>query len=126
MATQKGKILLIEDEKTLSDMYKDKFDEAGYDTDVAFSAEDAVDYLKKQKPDLILLDMLLPRKSGIGFLEELKKTTDISGIPIVGFSNYDDPETKKKAFELGVKDYLLKTQYTPQQILEKIKQYLKQ
>lgn len=124
MVTQKTKILIVEDEKTLSDMYYDKFKEAGFGVDVAFSAEEAVDLLKKKKPDLVLLDILLPRKNGIGFLEEIKNISDVADIPIVGFSNYDDPETKKKAFDLGVKDYLLKTQYTPQQVLEKIKQYL--
>ena len=123
MADRNINILIVEDEKTLSDMYEDKFKTAGYGVKVAFSAEEAIDYLKTKKPDLILLDILLPRKNGIGFLEEFKKTADATGVPIVGFSNYDDPETKQKAFELGVKDYLLKTQYTPQQLLEKLQQY---
>jgi len=72
-----------------------------------------------------LLDILLPRKNGIGFLEEVKSVADLDGVPVVGFSNFDDPETKEKAFKLGVKDYLLKTQYTPQQLLEKIQKYLR-
>lgn len=105
-------------------MYKDKFEEAGYKTDLVFSAEDALDYMKEKKPNLILLDILLPRKDGIGFLEGLKKITGVSEIPVVGLSNYDDPETKKKAFQLGIKEYLLKTQYTPQELLARIKRYL--
>ncbi len=118
-----AKILLIEDEKILSGMYKDKFEEAGYETDLVFSAEDALEYLETKKPDLILLDMLLPRKNGVGFLEELKKITGTSEIPVVGLSNYDDPETKKKAFQLGIREYLIKTRYTPQELLAKIKKY---
>ena len=106
-------------------MYYDKFKAAGFNVDVAFSAEAAIELLKKKKPNLILLDILLPRKDGIGFLEEARGAADIEGIPVVGFSNYDDPETKEKAFKLGVKDYLLKTQYTPQQLLEKIQKYLR-
>ena len=118
-------ILIIEDEKTLSDMYYDKFKAAGFNVDVAFSAEIAMESVRKKKPDLILLDILLPRKNGIGFLEEVKSVADLDGVPVVGFSNFDDPETKEKAFKLGVKDYLLKTQYTPQQLLEKIQKYLR-
>lgn len=119
-----AKILLIEDEKLLAEMYKDKFEEAGYKVDSVFSAEDALKYLKKKKPDLILLDILLPRKNGIEFLEELKEIAGVSKIPVVGLSNYDDPETKNKAFQLGIKGYLIKTQYTPQQLLARIKKYL--
>ena len=119
-----AKILLIEDEKILAKMYKDKFEEAGYKTDLAFSAEEAFECLKAEKPDLILLDILLPRKNGVEFLKEFKEITGTSQIPVVGLSNYDDPETKKKTFELGIKEYLIKTQYTPQELLEKIKKYL--
>jgi len=118
------KILLIEDEKVLVEMYKDKFEEAGYPTDVAFTAEEALEYLKEKKPDLILLDILLPKENGIGFLGKLKEIAGTSQIPVVGLSNFDDPETKKKAFQLGVKEYLIKTQYTPQELLAKIKKYL--
>jgi len=117
-------ILLIEDEKVLVEMYKDKFEEAGYPTDTAFTAEEALEYLKEKKPDLILLDILLPRTNGIGFLEKLKEIAGASQIPVVGLSNFDDPETKKKAFQLGVKEYLIKTQYTPQELLAEIKKYL--
>lgn len=117
-------ILLIEDEKVLVEMYKDKFEEAGYPTDVAFTAEEALEYLKEKKPDLILLDILLPRANGVSFLEKMKEIAGTSQIPVVGLSNFDDPETKKKAFQLGVKEYLIKTQYTPQELLAKIKKYL--
>jgi len=119
-----AKILLIEDERVLAEMYENKFDEAGYETDLVFSAEDALEYLKTKKPDLILLDILLPKENGIGFLGKLKEIAGTSQIPVVGLSNFDDPETKKKAFQLGVKEYLIKTQYTPQELLAKIKKYL--
>ena len=117
-------ILLIEDEKILGGMYVDKFKGVGYETQWVFSTEEALEYLKTNKPDLILLDILLPRKNGIGFLEEFKNTPEFASIPVVGFSNFDDPETKEKAFALGVKDYLIKTNFTPQEVLEKIKKYL--
>ena len=117
-------ILLVEDERILAQMYKDKFEEAGYPTDVIFSAEEAFDFLKNNKPDLILLDILLPKQNGVALLEALKEMPGISEIPVVALSNYDDPETKKKAFKMGVREYLLKTQYTPQELLSRIKKYL--
>ena len=80
--------------------------------------------LKEEKPDLIILDILLPRENGVYFLTKSKKHPEITKIPVVVFSNYDDPKTKKECFELGAKEYLIKTDYTPQQIIEKIKEYL--
>lgn len=120
----KKRILLVEDERILAQMYKDKFEEAGFETEIIFSAEEALEYLKKEKPDLILLDILLPKKNGVALLESLKEIPGISEIPVVALSNYDDPETKKKAFKVGIREYLLKTQYTPKELLSRIKKYL--
>jgi len=120
------KILIIEDEKMLAEMYKDKFDEEGFETDLVFSSEEAVDYLKTNKPDLILLDILLPKENGISFLRRMKEIENFSEIPVVAFSNYDELRTKKEAFELGVKAYLIKTQYTPKEILEQVKKFLQE
>lgn len=119
------KILIVEDEKVLAQMYKDKFEAAGFQVILGFDCKEGLEMAKKEKPDLILLDILLPKENGIDFLKSWKEDPEISQIPIVGFSNYDDPETKKEAWKLGIKEYLLKTNYTPQQIVEKIKEYLK-
>ena len=121
-----AKILIIEDEKMLGDMYREKFVQAGFEVILVGTAEEGIKIASKEKPDLILLDILLPRENGIYFLTEFKKKKEFSQIPVVAFSNYDDPETKKKAFELGVKDYLIKTNYTPQEIIERVKSYLKE
>ena len=118
------KILIVEDEAILAEMYQDKFTQAGYEVSLAFNSEEGLALAKKERPDLILLDILLPKENGIQFLNWLRKDPEISSMPVVAFSNYDDPETKKEAFQLGVKDYLIKTNYTPQQIVEKIKSYL--
>ena len=118
------KILIIEDEKVLAEMYKDKFIQAGFEVILAYSSEDALKVLRKEKPDLILLDILLPRINGIGFLTRIKNDPGLSLIPVIAFSNYDDAETKGEALRLGVKDYLIKTNYTPQEIIEKVKTYL--
>jgi len=121
----KKKILLIEDEQILVKMYRDKFSQAGFEVFLAFESKEGLALVKKERPDLIVLDILLPRENGIVFLTRLRKDPEISSIPVVTFSNYDDPATKKEAAKLGVKDYLIKTNYTPQEIVEKIKSYLK-
>ncbi|MDD2696774.1 MAG: response regulator [Candidatus Pacebacteria bacterium] len=122
---KKKKILIIEDEKILGQMYKDKFLQAGFNTTLVTSAEEAIKKVSRIKPDLILLDILLPRENGIGFLTRLMKKPEFASVPVVAFSNFDDPGTRKKAFQMGVKDYLIKTSFTPQQIIERIKNYLK-
>jgi len=119
-----SKILIIEDERILAEMYKDKFDEEGLETDVAFSSEEALEYLKTKKPDLILLDILLPKENGISFLRKMREMENVSGVPVIAFSNYDEPRTKKEAFELGVKAYLIKTQYTPKELVETVRKFL--
>lgn len=119
------KILLIEDEKILMEMYEEKLIEAGFEVICAVEAKEGLVLAKKKKPDLIILDILLPRENGVYFLGRLKKDSEIASIPVVVFSNYDDPETKKEALRLGAKEYLIKTNYTPQEIIEKIKTYLK-
>ena len=118
------KILLIEDEKILAEMYQDKFSEAEYEVSLAFNSEEGIELAKKERPDLILLDILLPKENGIQFLKRLKEIPEISKIKVLALSNYDDPKTKKEAFELGVKAYLIKTQFTPSELFGEIKKYL--
>jgi len=118
------KVLIIEDEKILGELYEYKLKETGYEVKWVQSSEEAFEYLKKNKPTLILLDILLPKEDGIDFLKKIKNTNLIENTTIVVLSNYDNPETKKEALKLGVKAYLIKTQYTPKELLEEIKKFL--
>ncbi len=121
----KKKILIIEDEKILAEMYHDVFVQAGFKVFSAIESKEGLKITRKERPDLIVLDILLPRESGISFLEKLKQDAEISSIPVVVFTNYDGSDTKKKAKKLGVKSYLIKANFTPQQFVSKIKGYLK-
>jgi DNA-binding response OmpR family regulator len=118
------KILIVEDERLLAEMYVDKFSEAGFKVILASEAESGLETAKTEKPDLVILDILLPRGDGISFLQKLRELPEFALIPVVAFSNFDDLSTKKAAFRLGAKDYLIKTNYTPQEIVEKIKEYI--
>ena len=108
----------------MAQMYKDKFVEAGFNVVLVFTASEAIAKAKKENPDLVVLDILLPTDNGISFLAKLRKDSQIAKIPVVALSNYDEPKTKKEAFKLGVKNYLLKTDFTPQTLVEEIKKYL--
>jgi len=124
-ANTKKKLLIVEDEKILSDMYKNKFIQSGFEVLIAFESKEGLKLTLKEKPDLILLDILLPEEDGIFFLEKLRANSKISSTPVVVFSNYDNPTTKKDALSFDIKDYLLKTDYTPKKIVEKVKSYFK-
>jgi len=119
------KILLIEDERILGEMYKEKFEQEGFKMVLSVDAEKGVELAKKEKPDLIILDILLPEKDGIFFLEQQMKDPEIASIPVVALSNYDHPEARKRALALGAKEYIIKTDFTPQEIVKKIKKYLR-
>ena len=118
------KILLIEDEEILGNMYKHKFERKGFKVVLVLTSSQADEALKKEKPDLILLDILLSDESGLDWLAKIKKNVDTLKTPVVALSNYGDPQTIKQARKLGVKDYLLKSDFTPAKLAEKVKEYL--
>ena len=117
---------MVEDDLKHVDIYKEKFSSVGFDFFSAISAREGLSLAKKKKPDIIVLDILLPppEESGIFFLEEQKKDTKIAFIPVIAFSNLDDPPTKEKALALGAKEYLIKTDFTPNEVVLKTKEYL--
>lgn len=121
----KKKILIVEDEKILAEMYHDIFVKTGFKVTLVIESREALKITKKEKPDLIILDILLPREDGLFFLEWLKKDPEIAEIPVIIFTNYDEVEARRKAIDLGAKDYLIKADFTPQQFVEKVKKYLK-
>ncbi len=121
----KNKILLIEDEAMLINMYKDKFARENLDISVANTVKEGIKKAQEIKPNLILLDILLPHENGLEFLKQAKKNPEISSIPVVAFSNYSDPSTQEEAIKLGAKEYIIKANYNPQETVEKIKEYLK-
>ena len=120
-----AKILIVEDEKILSDMYKNQFLQEGYEVCQARTAQEGIERAQEDHPDFILLDILLLESNGITFLEERNRDSKISSIPVLAFSAYNDAETKARAKELGVIDYFLKTDFTPNQLIAWINNFLK-
>ncbi|MCK4553461.1 response regulator [Candidatus Parcubacteria bacterium] len=125
MPQNKKKVLLVEDDKTISSMYKTKLEAGGFEVLIADNGADGLKLAKEQKPDIIMLDVILPQLDGFSVLEELKKDALTKNIPVVMLTNLGTEEDKEKGEKLGVTDYLVKASLTPAQVEEKIKQYLK-
>lgn len=118
------KILLIEDEQGLARMYKHMFETNGVEMELALTAEEGRQKLEESRPDLILLDILLPKKSGLEFLAEIRAEEEFKDLPVIVLSNYDAVETKTKAEKFGIEAYLMKADYTPSQLKEKVQEIL--
>ena len=119
-----SKILIVEDNRVLVKMYKTKLDLEGFEVETAFEGKEGLEKLKDFSPDLILLDLAMPGMDGFEFLTELKKNEKWKKITVVVFSNLGQESDIKRAKELGAKDYLIKVNLTPRQVVEKIRQYL--
>ena len=90
----------------------------------AIDVDTGIEIAKKEQPDLVVLDMLLPKESGINYLIKVKNIKEIIAIPVLVLSNFDDQETKNKAFEFGAKDYMIKSNHDPHEIVERINKLL--
>lgn len=118
------KILIIEDEKILSGLLDKKLQEVGYETSLAYDGEEGLEKMKAEKPDLVLLDIIMPKKGGFELLEERQKDDIIKNIPVVIISNSGQPVEISRAMDLGVNDYLIKTQFDPNEVIEKVNKQL--
>lgn len=121
------KIVLVEDDVDIKEMYKTKLELSGYDVAVAEDGKAALDLIKKVKPDLVLLDILIPKKDGFEVLKEIKDSKDekIKAIPIMILSNLSSKEDLAEAKKLGAFDYLVKAKITPEEIAQKISDFFK-
>jgi len=117
-------VLIVEDEDFLIRALKDNLAAEGYAVDVAKSGEEAVEKIAKKKPDLVLLDILMPKKDGFYVLEEIKKNPEWKLIPVIVLSNLGEDTTIKKALEMGADDYFVKSQHPIEEVIEKAKDYL--
>jgi len=120
----KKQILIIEDDELFSDLYSQKLTKEGYQVDVAADGVAGLEKLKDVQPDLVLLDLVMPHMSGLKFLEAYRNTHKLSPARIVVVSNRTSDAEMKRSRELGVIDYLIKAQYTPDQIVAKIQAHV--
>lgn len=117
----KKTILIIEDDKFLQSLVAKKLIEAGFEVLVSSDSKEAMKVLENQKPDLIVLDIILPVMNGFEILSMLKKDDATKNIPVIILSNLGQKEEVEKAMALGAVDFMIKVNFTPEEILRKIK-----
>ena len=117
-------ILFIEDESALQKTFGDILSQEGYEMISALDGEKGLEMAKAKKPDLILLDLILPKIHGLEVLKKLKIEETTKEIPIIVLTNLEEIGDVGKALELGAKTYLVKAQYILEEVVEKIKKAL--
>ncbi len=118
-----AKILLVEDDTILVEMYQAKFELEGHQVHVATNGEECLAILKDFTPELILLDILMPKLNGFHVLKEIKKQPDLRQIPVILLTNLGQAEVdmnQELAKALGVNDYLIKSHHTPDEVVKKV------
>ena len=119
------KILIIEDDLFLGDVLVQKLTNEGFETVLARDGLEGLKKIKSFHPDLILLDIIVPNMNGYEILEAKLKDPMISGIPVIVISNSGQPVEINRALALGVKDYLVKAQFDPEEVLVKVRDQLR-
>ena len=118
------KVLIVEDEKVLGEILMTKLRREGYDVQWEMDGEAGLSTMRANKPDLILLDIVMPKKDGYEVLEEMRKDESIKDIPVIVISNSGQPVEIERILKLGVKDYIIKAQFSPDEVLGKMEKYL--
>jgi DNA-binding response OmpR family regulator len=116
------KILFIEDESALQKTFGEVLTKEGYEMISALDGKTGLRLAKEKKPDLILLDLILPRMHGFDVLRELKEDEKTKDIPIIILTNLENAEDIQKALELGARTYLVKANYTLEEVIRKVKE----
>ena len=118
---EKKKILLVEDDPFISEMYSTKFEKQGYACEVAMTGKDGLAKAKESMPDVVLLDILIPEMDGFEVLSALKKDQATSAIPVMMLTNLGQKEDIEKGKALGAVSYIVKAHFTPQEVVDKVK-----
>jgi len=118
------KILVVEDEKELSDVLAGRLKEGGFLVAVAYDGKEALDKIAKEKPDLILLDLVMPVLDGIGVLKELQSSFETKDIPVIVLTNLLSEEKIAQVLEAGGTHYLVKSDYTADDVIAAVKKRL--
>lgn len=120
----KRKILIIEDDKSLQNALAEMLTQEKYEIVSAFDGEEGLKKVKDEKPDLVLLDIILPKKDGYEVLAEIKKGEE-KNIPVLILTNLEEIDNVQKALDLGATTFMVKSDFSLKDVLEKVKENLK-
>lgn len=118
------KILIVEDDQFVSELYEHQFTKYGFATSVVPDGEKALQNVKVDKFDVILLDIMIPKIDGVEVLKQLKAGSSTKDIPVVILSNLGQDELIKQALQIGAKAYIIKSLYTPDQVVAEVRSML--
>lgn len=118
------KIAIIEDDPTINQMYRMKFEATSFEVQLASDGEQGVALVKTFRPDLILLDMQMPKMNGYEALKEIRSHDWGKDIPVIILTNLGEEEAPKELRDLGIENYIVKADLTPSQVVERVKETL--
>lgn len=126
MSTEKKKIMVVEDDAFVMDIYETKLSQEGFEVISAPNGLEAVKKLEKEEnvPDLMILDILMPYMDGLEVLRKIKKDPRLKDIPVILLTNLSQKEEVEEGLSLGANDYLIKSHFTPSEVMEKVSKYL--
>lgn len=122
--TKLKKILLAEDDQFISRAYKDGLERVGFEIIIALEGFTAIEKVKTEKPDIVLLDLMMPEKNGFEVLEEIRAGESSKDTPVIILSNLGQASDVEKGKELGATDYLIKSNFSMKEVIEKVKFHL--
>lgn len=120
----KTKVLIVEDNDSIADLYGVYLDSDSFESRRSADGEKALADIAEFKPDIILLDIMMPNKSGFEVLEEIRKKPETAKISVIMFTALSQPKDKERAEALGIQDYLVKSQVTASDVLSTIEKYI--
>ncbi len=120
----KKKILIIEDDSFIRDIYQTKFQQDDFEVVMAEDGIIALEKIKQFTPDIILLDVIMPYMDGMEVLRKIKENEKLKNIPIIMLTNISEKEKIEESMETGVNDYLIKSHFTPSEVVRKVKTLL--
>lgn len=124
MSENKKRVMIVEDDEHISKVYEIKLSKEGIESSLAKDGEEAIKKITAEKPDLVLLDLMIPKKDGFDVLEEIKKNPETASIPVIVLSNLGQQTDQDRAIGLGANEYLVKVDYPIQEVVNRVKKYL--
>lgn len=119
-------VLLVEDDVFLAGIYQKKFEMEGYKVTLVDNGDKVIPEVKKKTPDIILLDVLLPKRDGFSVLSLLKEDDGLKKIPVIMLTNLGQKDDVEKGLAAGAADYLIKAHFKPSEIVDKVRKVLQQ
>lgn len=117
-------VCIVEDEDMIAEMYRVKLEEENFQVFTASDGEKGFEVIKRVKPDIALIDIMMPNKDGISLIKNIREDPSISRTPVIILTNLDNSEVVKRTYDLDVDFYLIKSQYQPSDVVKIVKEVL--